>query len=166
MFFFVTKWPHVYHTITVEQPPLHGNYNMVYMKHAKILVSLAIHPYGRGPTEDLQVQGWGKALSPFWELQWMHNHLYNCFRMCYLHCHSLGLAKVWPSPPSSLTLFLCFHNVVLMVVQMHLLYTTLKFGKVMWEPLQQCLLHHDPFMGLKKLPAKGIFKQPTTKVCT
>lgn len=77
-----TGWPHPYKGSSMPSPPLRGSYNTVYDAHRKATAKVR------------QANGWGPKPGPFWGLTWMHNHHYQCFGMCYLHLHSLGLAKV------------------------------------------------------------------------
>ncbi len=84
--------------------------------------------------------------------------------MCYLHLHSLGLAKVYLVPllMAGKVVFMTVGGWSVVLVQTHLLYTVIKLGKEKWLVLEKRLVNHLPFIGSKQLEC--IFKEPRTKV--
>lgn len=67
---------------------------MAYAEHKQALQDLMVHGKKKAAKDTLKANGWGKHLSPIWELEWVRINFYKCFGICSLHLVLLGIGKV------------------------------------------------------------------------
>jgi hypothetical protein len=78
----------------VGQEPQPRDPTTSYEAQKQVIHDLGVEGKITAAKETLKENGWGKHLSPTWELEWVRVNFYKCFGVCSLHLLSLGIAKV------------------------------------------------------------------------